>query len=290
MLVVHPVFRPLGVVALLALFPFTCSAQVSLPLTDERVAAAEEKIEAALQQNVAFSFPETPLKEVIEAIKTKTGLPIVLDTKKLEEAAINLDTPVTVSLRNLTLDSFLRNTLSDLNLTYLVRDEAIHITTPEDAGSQLIHRIYPVLDLVARRTPVFEASAVVTSRTAGGRMGTADYESLINVITTTIDPDSWDDVGGPGSIASFDNAGALIIAQTHETHQKIGPLLNSLRKVKGLQGLPTITPPARVSMPVLAKENRDAARERLSSTGSAPARRRMTAPQHSWQVPQVYEE
>lgn len=31
----------------------------------------------------------------------------------------------------------------------------------------------------------------------------ADFDSLIELITTTIDPDSWDDVGGPGSIAEF---------------------------------------------------------------------------------------
>lgn len=31
----------------------------------------------------------------------------------------------------------------------------------------------------------------------------ADFDSLIELITTTIDPDSWDDVGGPGSVAEF---------------------------------------------------------------------------------------
>ena len=39
----------------------------------------------------------------------------------------------------------------------------------------------------------------------GGRGGgvVADFDSLIELITTTIDPDSWDDVGGPGSVAEF---------------------------------------------------------------------------------------
>jgi hypothetical protein len=35
----------------------------------------------------------------------------------------------------------------------------------------------------------------------GGSM--ADFDSLINLIKTTVSPDSWDDVGGPGSIAPF---------------------------------------------------------------------------------------
>ncbi|HEX5102468.1 MAG TPA: DUF1598 domain-containing protein [Pirellulaceae bacterium] len=32
----------------------------------------------------------------------------------------------------------------------------------------------------------------------------ADFDSLIDLITTTISPDSWDEVGGPGSIDSFE--------------------------------------------------------------------------------------
>ena len=32
----------------------------------------------------------------------------------------------------------------------------------------------------------------------------ADFDSLIDLITTTVAPDSWDDVGGPGSIAPFE--------------------------------------------------------------------------------------
>jgi hypothetical protein len=40
----------------------------------------------------------------------------------------------------------------------------------------------------------------------GGRGGgvIADFDSLIELITTTISPQTWDEVGGPGSISSFD--------------------------------------------------------------------------------------
>ena len=31
----------------------------------------------------------------------------------------------------------------------------------------------------------------------------ADFDTLIELITTTVDPDSWDEVGGPGTIAEF---------------------------------------------------------------------------------------
>jgi hypothetical protein len=36
-----------------------------------------------------------------------------------------------------------------------------------------------------------------------GGAAMADFDSLIDLITTTIEPESWDDVGGPGAIESF---------------------------------------------------------------------------------------
>jgi hypothetical protein len=291
MLAFPPVVCTAAVLPLFLLFGPLAQAQVSVSITDERISVAEDRIETALLQQVTFNFNEKPLKEAIETIREKTGLPIILATKKLEEAAINLETPVTVSQRDMTLESFFRVFLGDLGLTFLVKDEVIQITTPEDAGSQLATRIYPVLDLVARRTPVYEATAVVTSRTAGGKIGVADYDSLIESITSTIDPDSWDDVDGPGAITEFDNAGVLIITQTRDVHQKIGKLLNSLRRVKGQQGLPTIAPQARVSTPARSLDTRQNKGGLFSAESATPiARRRVVAPQHSWQVPQVYEE
>jgi Protein of unknown function (DUF1598) len=52
-------------------------------------------------------------------------------------------------------------------------------------------------------------------RGARGGGGFADFDSLIELITSTIKPDSWDDVGGPGAIDQFaggvyvDSAGLL---------------------------------------------------------------------------------
>jgi len=55
----------------------------------------------------------------------------------------------------------------------------------------------------------------VASRGARGGMSMADFDSLIELITGTLKPDSWDDVGGPGAIDQFtsgvyvDSAGVL---------------------------------------------------------------------------------
>ncbi len=47
-----------------------------------------------------------------------------------------------------------------------------------------------------------------------GRSDTADFDELIRLIQSTIDTDSWEEVGGPGSVAEFETNLSLIIKQT----------------------------------------------------------------------------
>ena len=66
-----------------------------------------------------------------------------------------------------------------------------------------------------------------------GRDGNYEIGDLFNVIVTCADPDSWDDVGGPGSISEF--KGLAIIQQTQEGHEKVELLLNQLHAAGGLK-------------------------------------------------------
>ncbi len=63
----------------------------------------------------------------------------------------------------------------------------------------------------------------------------ADFDSLIDLITTTIAPTTWDEVGGPGSIAEFRTNLSLVISQTQEIHEQIADLLSQLRRLQDLQ-------------------------------------------------------
>ncbi|HEV3021456.1 MAG TPA: hypothetical protein VGX76_03280, partial [Pirellulales bacterium] len=62
-----------------------------------------------------------------------------------------------------------------------------------------------------------------------------DFDPLIDLITTTIKPQTWDEVGGPGSISAFSNNLSLVISQTEEVHQAIADLLEQLRRNQDLQ-------------------------------------------------------
>jgi hypothetical protein len=73
----------------------------------------------------------------------------------------------------------------------------------------------------------------------------ADYEGLIEVITSTCKPTSWDEVGGPGSITPMENRAALVIAQTYEVQRQIVQLLSDLRRLPPAKVLPLPAKPAK---------------------------------------------
>ena len=63
----------------------------------------------------------------------------------------------------------------------------------------------------------------------------ADFDSLIELITTTIAPQSWDEVGGAGAIQPFATNLSLVISNTEEVHEQIVDLLEQLRRLQDLQ-------------------------------------------------------
>ena len=68
-----------------------------------------------------------------------------------------------------------------------------------------------------------------------GGAGAADFDSLISLITSTVQPSTWEEVGGTGTIAPFETNLSLVISQTQEVHEDIKELLEQLRKLQDLQ-------------------------------------------------------
>jgi len=111
--------------------------------------SAEKRIYEALDKPVEnFEFNETSLRDVIAQIKDSQGIPIELDQKALDDAGLDLDTPVTKNISGVSLRSALRLLLGEIDLTYLIKDEVMLITTKEKAAENMIIKVYPVADLV----------------------------------------------------------------------------------------------------------------------------------------------
>lgn len=69
-----------------------------------------------------------------------------------------------------------------------------------------------------------------------GGAASADFDSLIDLITSTIEHDSWMENGtGEGEIMPFPTNLSLVISQTQRVHEQIADLLEQLRRLQDLQ-------------------------------------------------------
>jgi len=195
----------------------------SIPTEDSIERTANAKIEAALDASLRLSSDDAPLREVIDYVQQSTRIPIIIDTRGLDDAGITSDTPVTVHLRGVSLRSALRLMLRELDLTYRIDDGLLIITTPEEAENKSSVRVYPVADLLHPPRPsLFSARNDVSE----------SYDELIELITSTIAMDSWSDVGGAGSIEPLPSQRALVISQTNEAQQDVANLLCAVRELR----------------------------------------------------------
>lgn len=204
----------LGLVAVVWLAGSACL----LPGAEEDL--AETKIYQALGEKTEIEFRKTPLQDVVDHLSELHKIKIQLDKTVLEEVGIGADTPVTKRLNNVSLRAALRLMLRDLELTYVIDDEVLLITTPDEAETRLTTKFYPVADLVDRDPETAYSPA------------SADFDPLIELITAIIAPESWEDAGGAGAVSEFAKAGALVVSQTHEVHEQIGQLLATLRRLR----------------------------------------------------------
>jgi hypothetical protein len=244
------------------------SSTIAAEKTSGTVSAVptQPTLQEKLNQRIDLQVVEAPLKDVFELLRENSGIQFILLTKKLEEASVSPDTPVTKNLKQVRLSTLLELMLKDLELTYVEKDGLLLITTPEDAESKLEIRVYDCRDLLAmpapqvpssptdRRPPqpmppqASEAGVAAGTRQRGGSIGGSvdanprrripetelerRTDQLTDLITSSVQSDSWDDVGGPGSITSYN--GLYVVAQTMRVQNHVEQLLNLLREAAGL--------------------------------------------------------
>ena len=184
-------------------------------------AEARSRIETALSRTIEMKYKQTPLNEIVDDLAKRLAIPIRVDQLALGELGINGNMPVSISVTNGTAGHRLHSALKriDQELTFIIDEEILIVTTEEVASERLEIMIYPVLDLVER-----------TGNPNG--IKNLDFDTVIQIITTTVGPDSWEEAGGAGRVSEYESLAALVVAQTDDVHQDTLALLTELRRIE----------------------------------------------------------
>lgn len=180
--------------------------------------------EKALAGRITVEFNKASLSQAAEVLSKKLGVPVVLDQIALRDLAIDGKSPRhTFAAADCSALCVLDQLLGAYpeGLDWTVSDGTVLIADKAtlDSDEKQVTKVYDVRDLV-------------TFRDKTGKP-IADFDSLIDLITSTADPTTWDTVGGPGSIQPFEREGTAVIClrQTRAVHEHVGRLLADLRQV-----------------------------------------------------------
>jgi hypothetical protein len=125
--------------------------------------AAADRIRTVLLEplkSAGLEFTDEPLENIVNFLQDEYDIPIQLDIPGLEDAGLMANEQISVNLRNVSLKSALRLMLKTKSLTYIIRDEVLIITTPEEAEAELVACVYDVRDLIGASTSEKELHAL----------------------------------------------------------------------------------------------------------------------------------
>lgn len=218
---------------------------------------SKERIAAKLAEPLStVEYVQMTFRDVIFDLSQMTGLTITIDPSLLNgeldpDALVDLEFPENaVSTRTL-LEFAFKSIQCDDFVGYTIRDNIVLITSREDTTEVVIYNcrdlIYPEPPQAAQAggRESGGVGAKVNHQLGGGYGGLGGGEAmyggvpgmgimppnpeqqLIEVITGTIDRESWSESGGPGSIQSIN--GLIVINHTREVHDQVKNLLQLLR-------------------------------------------------------------
>ena len=123
------------------------------------------------EQRTSVDVADQPLSEWATYLSDKYHIPIMFDTAALRDATIDPSTtPVGIVVKDISLRSALKLVLGEHNLTYVVKDEVLMITTTDKANAQLVTKVYPVADLVLPIQTIQPNSGQLGGGIGGGSM------------------------------------------------------------------------------------------------------------------------
>jgi hypothetical protein len=183
-----------------------------------RITEKEKALLEALKKPVKVDYNMDTFQSVIDHLSKQMGQEILLDKRAMEEANVTYDSPITLRFNKpVSGRTALKRVLADVGLTYVIRKETIEVTTVARAKEMMTIRTYYIGDLMGVVSPMLPA--VVNQFQMIQAVGI-----ILNQIQS-IDPESWEGRGGPGTVSFDPTTMSIVVKQSAEVHY----MLNGLR-------------------------------------------------------------
>ena len=183
----------------------------SFPSDEDAASSGRDAIENALagRTDDSWIFVEASLVDVVRHLRTSLGVPVAIDHAALEDAGLDSDMPVTFRGQGERVGAALHRMLEPIGLAITIADGAILVTSGEVACDRPVVRIYPV---------------------PFGLGGPDGAEALFDLVHSTVEVDTWDVVGGFGSIRPVGPIGSpfVVVTQTLAGHDRVAALFAAI--------------------------------------------------------------
>ncbi len=179
----------------------------------------ERKLLQALETPIKTALTNAPFEEAMQTMSTLIDQKLHVDKKALEEASIDLSSPVNVP-SGVSAKTALRLMLQQQGLTFVISENIIQVVTIDQAKKFSVTRAYDVRDIVmgggAFNTLTLYGPYIDAQQTA------VNAQLLIQSIQKTIDPSVWKDAsGGPATVTFNFATMSLIVRAPSEVHAEL---------------------------------------------------------------------
>lgn len=164
---------------------------------------AMEKNRAGMSQQIEFNFNGMPLHQVTEWLSEQTNMSFELNTEEIENGGVaSIDSPIT-AIGMGSVREFIRRIGDALELTYVIHESTVEITTRDNAATKPNVRFY-------------DLSFVLPN--------SANTQALVLAIERTVSPVDWQN--GDASIAIVGSM--MIVSAVDNIHQRVEVMLHQL--------------------------------------------------------------
>ncbi len=249
-------FRKMVLAALVVALGATTLAQEAGAQRRQPRARVRSTVDILNTRMPEVTFQDTPLEQVMDWLADFTQLNVSVRWQTLADAGVERDTPISIQARNLRLSQVLWLIMNeaggtDLKLAYRASGSLLILSTEDDLSREMITKIYDVSDLLVRIPRASRQSAFNVTQGmgqgggsggggggmfqqgqqqqqqddynrggAGGQGTDPQMEQLVELIIQTVEPDSWRNNGGLGTIMPFQRT--LVVRNTLLVHQRLG--------------------------------------------------------------------